>query len=111
MGSQLTELSKRRLTRSPKGETAVNCLGTIQRKLHMRPTHALRVRQPNAFILNFWQRYASYATGTTEASVANEGHPNASVAKLCFPIGKMILPATSPFVSPLDPPSGINFPR
>src|SRR2546430_7946128 len=48
-----------------------------------------------AFTLNFWQRYASHATAAEDACIANEGHGDCSVAKLCFPIGKIILPVTS----------------
>ena len=59
-----------------------------------RPTDALSVRQPYVFILNFWQRYASHATTAPEARVANKGHIGSLVAKLCFPIGKIILQGT-----------------
>jgi hypothetical protein len=62
---------------------------------HIRPTHALNAGPAYAFILNFWQSYASYATATPEACVANKGHACGSLAKLCFLIGKIILPVTS----------------
>jgi len=54
-----------------------------------------RVSQPCALVQNFWQRYASYATAAPEACVANKGHAGGSVAKLCFLIGKIILPVTT----------------
>ena len=67
------------------------------------PTHALSAGSAYAFILNFWQRYASYATAAPEACVANKGHAGNSVAKLCFLIGKIILPVTHKTINPLDP--------
>jgi hypothetical protein len=57
--------------------------------LHIRPTDALSAGPAYAFTLNFWQRYASHATAAPEAGAANKGHPNGTVAKLCFPIGKI----------------------
>ena len=63
--------------------------------LLLRLTHALRVRQAYPSILNIWQSYASHATALPEAYLANEGHTGGSVAKLCFPIGKIILQGTS----------------
>src|SRR5271156_3496916 len=51
-----------------------------------------------ALILNFWQRYASHATAVGDACIANEEHVDGSVAKLCFPIGKIILQGTQSLV-------------
>src|SRR5271157_3640648 len=64
------------------------------KRRHLRPIHALSFGQPYGFILNFWQRYASHATAVPEACVANKGHAGVSVAKLCFPNGKIILQGT-----------------
>ena len=64
------------------------------KRRNLRPIHALSVGQPYGFILNFWQRYASHATAVPEACAANEGHTGCSVAKLCFPIGKITVQGT-----------------
>src|SRR6266700_3315340 len=68
-----------------------------QKGLPCMPTYAnsrFKREATCAFTLNFWQRYASHATAAEDACIANEGHGDCSVAKLCFPIGKIILPVT-----------------
>ena len=78
-----------------------------QKGLPCMPTYAnsrFKREATCAFTLNFWQRYASHATAAEDACIANEGHGDCSVAKLCFPIGKIILPVThrrKPFRSAL----------
>ncbi len=54
----------------------------------------LNVSQPQSLIQNFWQRYASHAIAVPGACVANERDIDGSVAKLCFLIGRIILPVT-----------------
>ena len=54
----------------------------------------LNVSQPQSVIQNFWQRYASHAIAMPGACVANERDIDGSVAKLCFLIGRFILPVT-----------------
>src|SRR5437667_10956216 len=79
-----------------------------QKGLPCMPTYAnsrFKREATCAFTLNFWQRYASHATAAEDACIANEGHGDCSVAKLCFPIGKIILPVTHRPVSPVNPNS------